>query len=413
MQAESQGDCDTGDDQQTLPASNKWLVLLVAVLLQMVVFGSFVYSFTFWVAPWSEEFGVGRTTILTIPTLFLYATSGAAFLLGSYIDKLPQRTIASVGLAFYVIAMLGIAFAPSISVVFLIYALLVPISCTLAGPIAAIAFVSQVFDKQRGLAIGLVTMGTSLGGMTIPNVAAILMADGGWRETHITLAISALLLFPAVLTVLKFKPRPHPGGPASLAAGSGNLQFLKRRDMWVCIAAFMLTYFVFIAVQFNMAPLAADLGVSLQGTAMSVTVLTLGMVIGKVLTGYVSDKVDPRLVFVGICCALFVALAIILVNPPFILLLMAFGIMGLGSGGLIPLKGALLADIFGSENVGRTLGVSAPFIAAYGFGPVYAGWVRDTTGSYFPALYTLLVLAALAAPLIFLLKRREPGHALA
>lgn len=387
---------------------NKWLVLVLAILLQMVVFGTFIYSFTFWVEPWAQEFSVSRTTILMISTIYLYATSGVAFLLGGYIDKLPQRLIAGIGLGFYVLSMLMIAVAPTIGVIFLAYTLLVPVATTLAGPIAAMVFVAQVFDRGRGFAIGLVTMGTSLGGMTVPMLCAALIESVGWRQTHILLALISLVLFPAILLIMKYRPQSSAVAQVGPNRSATRLDFLRRRELWVCIISFMLAYFVFISIQFNMAPLVGDMGIGLQGTAAAVSVLTFCMIVGKLLTGFISDKVDTRLVFVGICTLLFLGTAAIALRPPFPVLLVAFGLLGLGSGGLIPLKGALMADIFGPENVGKVLGTSAPFIAAYGFGPIYAGWIRDTTGSYDLALYTLVIMAAAAAPLIFLLRVRTP-----
>ena len=43
-----------------------WNILAVAMLFQAVAFGIGIYSFTFWVAPWSEEFGVGRGRVMLV-----------------------------------------------------------------------------------------------------------------------------------------------------------------------------------------------------------------------------------------------------------------------------------------------------------------------------------------------------------
>ena len=74
-------------------------------------------------------------------------------------------------------------------------------------------------------------------------------------------------------------------------------------------------------------------------------------------------------------------------------------LMGLSTGGMLPVWNAMVPPLFGLANFGRAMGLMAPVIALT-VTPSYAvaGYVRDLTGSYVPALQggiAILVLAVL------------------
>ena len=77
-------------------------------------------------------------------------------------------------------------------------------------------------------------------------------------------------------------------------------------------------------------------------------------------------------------------------------------------GGIVPLKGALIGRVFGSDRFGRALGLMRPaMLPLQMIGVPLAGWVYDVTGSYQPVFQLFLVLYALAALVIVLF--REPA----
>ena len=84
-----------------------------------------------------------------------------------------------------------------------------------------------------------------------------------------------------------------------------------------------------------------------------------------------------------------------------------------GYGGPIPLRPALLADYFGTSNFGTIFGLMMLIGMMGGMvGPVFAGWVFDTTGSYQLAFQIVALTTIVAIPLILLAKppraKQEP-----
>jgi MFS family permease len=81
----------------------------------------------------------------------------------------------------------------------------------------------------------------------------------------------------------------------------------------------------------------------------------------------------------------------------------AFAILliGLSSGGEVDLLAYLVSRYFGMRHYGKIYGWSlAAFGVGVGSGPMFAGWVRDETGTYIAALDVFAVLVVIAAALI-------------
>lgn len=93
-------------------------------------------------------------------------------------------------------------------------------------------------------------------------------------------------------------------------------------------------------------------------------------------------------------------------------------VVGLAVGNMITLPPILTRGEFGARSFGTIFGmVSAASQAGLAFGPGLIGLIRETSGSYQPALWVLVVLEALAIAGVLwgrsLRGAREPGAAVA
>ena len=99
---------------------------------------------------------------------------------------------------------------------------------------------------------------------------------------------------------------------------------------------------------------------------------------------------------------------VLFVNPatPFFALAGSF-FYGVGSGGVIPVRSALQADLFGARNFGAIQG-GLRFLATAGgiAGPIMAGFIADVQDSY--ALFYFISIGALALTAVFVILLRQP-----
>jgi MFS family permease len=156
----------------------------------------------------------------------------------------------------------------------------------------------------------------------------------------------------------------------------------------------------------HLVPLARDLGLSHVLGATALSALGVGSLVGRLGMGAASDVIGRRpalvaalglqvLSFLGLAGASGVAT-----------LLAAAAAFGFAYGAISALMPAVVTDFYGPAHagtlVGLIFGLAGP---AGGLGPVLAGWLFDTTGSY-AAAFSLgaalnavaLVLAAVARP---------------
>ena len=387
-----------------LPAE-RWRILFLTVLIQAITYGATIYAFTLFARPWMGEFGLSRSEVVSTITFYLFVIGFVAMLCGRMFDLYPAKYLVAIGLALLVAGLIAISFAPSHIAITAVYVLIFPISGNLAGPLGAMALVARNFDKHRGLAMGIATLGTSLGGVVVPLLVSRILPEIGWRQTFQVLAVAAAILIPLTLLVL-WGERRHIGRAASdaSAAATGWKHYLSQPNFWIIVSSLFLGWLTFTSLNNNLGPYGEDIGLSTQQIGEILSAFALSMVVGKFATGALSDYVDNRFLFVGASLLVAAAAGMLYAMPFYGGVLAAFLVMGLGTGSYLPLNGALYARCFGPQAVGRVMGLGSPFITFIAIGPVLAGFVRDATDSYAWVFIGCIVVTLLSIPIILQLK---------
>jgi len=184
--------------------SSPWHMAVLALLLmtQAVTIGLIMYSFSLWVEPWRQEYGVGRADVMLAIGGFSLGQGVLAIMLGRFLDNFSERIVLSLGISLFAAGFFLLAYAPGLPLIILIYATLLPMGTILCGPLATAVIIVRYFEKRRGLAMGLATLGTSLGGVVFPLLSAGLIAEQGWRAANMVLAIGSwLVLIPLIWLV--------------------------------------------------------------------------------------------------------------------------------------------------------------------------------------------------------------------
>ncbi len=83
-------------------------------------------------------------------------------------------------------------------------------------------------------------------------------------------------------------------------------------------------------------------------------------------------------------------------------------VYGVGCGATIPVSMAIIGDYFGRRGCATIHGLALFFLAPITFiGPVFAGWIFDTTGGYTVAFNTFIVVLIVDAA--FMVFARKPS----
>lgn len=393
---------------------------------QAISIGMTGYLFGLWVVPWSEEFQVSRADIMIGYTIMNGVAGFLAPFAGHAMDHRSIRALVSTGIVALAGGLLLVSFSDSIELVLGLYATVIAIGTLLAGPLAASSLAAKWFGARRGLAIGLSTAGTSVGGLLLPPLAAFLLVAFGWRTSHqILAALAVIIVIPPLWLIVANRPedrrvipepesRPSGEGPGPVAVVHPEWttkSILRERNFWVIAIGFGLMSMAFGGIMPNLIPYAHDVGIDAKRGAALVSILAGTGILGKILVGIAADRIDLKRLFWLTAAVLSTPLILLIGEASFAVLVLASILLGLASGGFLPLMGAIIGSSFGPKAFGRAMGLLGPFLQPLALiGPPLAAWIYDTRGSY-SAAFELFLIALVAAAGIMIFLRRAPFRA--
>lgn len=393
----------------------RWIVVALTMLMQAVSYGILVYAFALFVAPWLSTFETDRTGIMLAVFALQIALGAFSPLAGRMLDHYSASWLVPMGGVLLASGFALASYATSWWQIVVLYATLLPAAATLTGPLAAQTIITKWFSENRGFAIGVSAVGTSIGGFLVPLLCSALLMEFDWRTTIQYLAVLALFLIcPLSWLILRRKP-PKPSNPASSHVHKAIVskdqriwatsEILSTRDFWLPVIAFLPLGMAFSGIQFNLAPLAQDLGNSLRQSAWLLSLLSLSMIVGKLCFGYMADRVDHRKLYWLSAAFMCVTLVLMRGTPSYAVLCTGSVMLGLSIGGWLPLMGAIYSQRFGARSFGRVMGLVTLVVTLGGIGPLIAGAVFDATGNYDGAFLFFLVILVPAALSMVALKK--------
>ena len=397
-----------------------WTVLGAMMAVQAFGFGIYS-SFTFWVNPWMEEFGASRSQIMLALMTTNLAMSLLSPFVGKAMDTIPIHRIVAAGIGLFALGLLLIANASSMFQIILVYALLIGLALTLAGIIAGQTLMVRWFTRRRGLALGLVSVGSSMGGFLFPPFVTFLESSIGWRNSHMLLAaIAVLVIIPLILLMVR---QPANGvsdissGQTQGESGAGAAAedapqwtvktVLRSRDFFplvLCLMPLGITTMIFTS---NFGPFTADLGIPVQQASFALSFVAVTMIGGKVLVSMICDYLDFRLVFAGVVALLLSALFILTTAPSFPMLIAAGLMIGFSAGSFTTLMAAIVGRQFGARSFGLVAGM---LFFSNSWTVVLlplSAWARDHFGSYTGVWWSLMAAIVLCGLLMLRVRPRQ------
>lgn len=401
-----------------------WVIVACAMCASLARQGAAVATLSVFITPMTAEFGWTRAGLSGAVSLGGVLGALIAPILGAAVDRRGARAMLS--LSAVVVAGMAVALSGTQSLLWFYVAFSVG-RMMFAGPfdIGISSSVANWFVRRRAQAMSYVSVSTGVSLAILPMMAQLAIDARGWRTGWLAIAL-AVLLIGAIPNAVFMVRRPEDvglapdGGPvvdrraSHRAAGVPEAEYsvreaLRTPALWLLMAYTALIFPVQAGMSLHQAPHLVQQGISPTVAASIVGTFSLTAAVSALAFGYLGAR-RPIRQGLALAAVLIAAGAGAMYNvsnaPQGYVSAMLFGS---GIGGLLTLLPVAFAEYYGRRHFGAIRGIALPVqVVGQAAGPLIAGLLYDTTGSYHVALLTFACLSMLAAAVA--LAARPPAH---
>lgn len=407
-----------------------WLVG-VAFLAQFVAVGMYSYVLGSFMTPMIDELGWSRADFTLTRTISQLVMAFAGVFIGARVDRIGGRPIMLLGTTVLAITLALHSLVASLWVWWLLNGVLLTVGCAMLGNLVVNVTLSKWFVLNRGKAIAWAAMGVSFGGVVLTPLATWLVDNIGWRPAWVWLgAGTALLMYPVAL-LMRRAPEDHglhPDGlsAAQIADGANARaraedasaytrgEALRTVSFYALVIAFGLFTINIVVLLLHTVPYLTDSGLTRNQAALAMLIASIPAMVSKPVWGYLIDR-SPAKPLAAISASV-TGLALVLIvfavqAEQLFWIYLAYVILGLGWGGMIPMQEVIWASFFGRRHIGAIRGAGLPVALAFGaVAPWLVSYYHDLHATYDGALLVVATLNILSGVLIFLVPPPRPAR---
>jgi MFS family permease len=374
-------------------------------------------SFGNFLKPMSQEFGWDRATVSVPIALAVLMTGVFQPFIGRVVDRLGPRRVITASVTLLALSTAAIYLTPSITYLTIVYGIVFALALSGAGTVPNATLVAHWFVRQRGRAMSLVSVGSSLGNFLLVPGSMALMLYTDWRTAYLVLGAVVLCLgVPVAGFILRNDPADlglqpdgvasSPGdeqGSARAAAPAAPLEpprwqgALTSTPFWLLIGGFFVCGFSVVMVSTHFVSFVTDRGISPGVAATALGLLGGVNVLGLLLAGSISDRIGRKTPLAVIYLVRAVAFAFLLIaDAPWMFYAFAL-VAGLAWFSSVPLTIALTGEIYGVRHMGTLVGlVFLSHQVGGALSSYMAGWLFDRYGNY-DVMFVIGIVLLLAA----------------
>ena len=338
-------------------------------------------------------------------SIYAIATVGSALTLpwiGGYFDKMKIHRYSLMVIMGLAVALLTLSFAQHLVVVVLAFYGLRLFGQALMGH-TSVSTMARYFDKNRGKAIGVATLGHPAGEATLPILIALLISILGWR---LTLQLSALQILLVVaplawwlLNKSKTKIEAYAKDEKEKTVKRSNVKLgtiISQKKFWVIVPVVFMLGFINTAIFFFQLKLGAEKGWSPEWVAASISAFAIASAIGMLGSGPLVDRFTGKKLFPIFMLPYLVGLLVLVNFEHPLTYPVALAFMGLANGSGSTVKNAMLAEMYGIQIIGQIRSIfTTVMVLSTALGPLAFGLLLDQNFTFNPIFIGSTIAMAL------------------
>jgi MFS family permease len=251
------------------------------------------------------------------------------------------------------------------------------------GPL--LADISLWFKKYRGIAVAITASGNYISGAIFPILLGGLISDYGWRISYFLLALSCIIIIlPASFFLRRRLDKKFSDEQEKLASAMSTSSRFKPLTLQIILSIAGICCCVAMSMpQIHLVTMCVDLGYGSQVGAEMLSLMLLGGVISRLISGVLVDfigGVKTLLLGSSLQC---IGLVLYYPTTEMSSLYIVSLIFGLSQGGIVPSYAIIVREYMPPQEAGARVGI---VIMATVIGMAFGGWISgvifDATNSY-------------------------------
>lgn len=386
--------------------SQAYQAAATAFVVLFCIVGIAVWGLPFYYDFMVQQFGWTRAQVTSGNALSKLVVGPVfGFLAGWVVDRFGPRRLMMVGVLMAGGALVGLGSISSLGLFYFFY-LFNALGYVCGGPLPNQVLLTEWFDRSRGKAMGFAYLGIGIGGAMVPWISHTLAQHFGWQNSLRILGVLIVVVSLPLVLMLKELPAKTTVGTA---ASPSPLAAFKRSSFFLLTLGSMCSIAAVSGTQQNLKLfLSLDRHFTQRNAASVLSLVLAFSIAGRLLIGWLADRFSKKYVMLLTYLLVAAGIPLMFLGTTQLTLYVSGAIFGLGLGGdymIIPL---MTAEIFGTEVLGRLLGV---ILTAGGIAEAAAPWLigrlRDATGSYRESCIVLVGIALLGSVAVLALPGRR------
>ena len=397
----------------------RWIILAASCLINLCI-GS-LYAWSVFATPMAAYLSsVTGSEVAGLAIIFTIANAVGPITMisGGFInDKIGPKWVIFIGGILFGLGMIASGFAKSVGMLLLTYGLGVGLGvgmvygCTVSNSV-------KFCPDKRGLVGGIATASYGISSVIIPIVANALIDNFDVTMAFKILGAAMLVIICVSAFFIQtcpkdFKPEgwnpPAPKAGAKAPVDKDWKAMLKDPVFSVMILMLCCGAFSGLMVTSQASPVAQNMiGMTAAEAAVAVSVLAMFNTLGRILAGFISDKIGSVNTILGVFLVSVLGLGLLFISGEGSVATFYIGvcIVGLCFGSIMGIYPGFTASQFGGRNNSVNYGIMFIGFAAAGyFGPTIMSKIYASAGAYQTAFLAAMALAVVGAVLTFAFRK--------
>ncbi len=382
-------------------------------------FGNFGFSALF--KPIASELGFNRAVTSVAASIGRLEGGFAAPVVGWITDRFGPRWLVFSGTIIVGLSLILMNFVNSLWAFYLVWGVLLGIGANIGFTLPLEKTLTNWFVKKRGLALSIRHLFIGFAAILMLPLVAWLISTQGWRMTCVIAGVIMWIIGPLLAWFFIKQHRPEhygllPDGAApeetveitqmidrgvEYATEVEEIEFTLRQAVrtpayWLLTLANAGSSLIANIVVIHGVPFLTDMGIDPIKAAVLIGMMSSGVIPGQFISMFVIDHIKKqhlRFLSAGANFLQIMGIGAFLLNRTLVMAYPIFILHHFCAGLSSPLNSIIPSRYFGRKAFGSIRGILMMFMLPVGVGgPIYAGWVYDTTGSYVTVFFLCAVL---------------------